>query len=264
MLAALIRRWGELPAACSRSSRCTVLAGTTQVAIDSRPLAVTRVAFARGSGGVSLRVGRARRVLRPSRSSPRRSWRAVTEISADRSLSSKWHATSAVPEVISLGRSGSPKWSWRWLGLAPRATSVDRGPSQGVVSWGLRPASGGLAAWHKRRLAASFGSLASGVAEWCRAASSLRPSGRVLARVGMLIRVWSCGRRFRECCETVPRKSAVERGRETKRSRLTAAVNPWSSAKGRGRRGRIVLARLVSISGRNTSRSTPIPVGTTA
>jgi hypothetical protein len=164
------------------------------------------------------------------------------------------------PSVAPVRRSGrGGGWGWR----PERLRSIEV-RARVVVSWGLRPASGGLAAWHKRRLAASFGSLASGVAEWCRAASSLRPSGRVLARVGMLIRVWSCGRRFRECCETVPRKSAVERGRETKRSRLTAAVNPWSSAKGRGRRGRIVLARLVSISGRNTSRSTPIPVGTTA
>lgn len=169
-----------------------------------------------------------------------------------------------MPEVLSFGRSGSPKWSWRWLGLASRAASVDRAPSQGVVIWGLRPTADGSATWHLRLSSASFGSLASGVAERRCAASSIRHLWRVLARVGMLIRVWSCGRRFRERRETVPRKSAVERVRETRRSRLTAAVNPWSSAQGRVRRGRIVLARLVSISGRNTSRSTPIPVGTTA
>jgi hypothetical protein len=34
---------------------------------------------------------------------------AATAISADRSLASEWHATSAVPQVISFERFGSPK-----------------------------------------------------------------------------------------------------------------------------------------------------------
>jgi len=111
-------RRGEPPAACSRPGRRSVLTELAKAVTVSRPLAVSRVAFARSSGGVSLLVGFARRVARPPRPSPRRGEWAVAAISAYRSPASKWHATSAAPEVISVSFASACRsargggWDW--------------------------------------------------------------------------------------------------------------------------------------------------------
>jgi hypothetical protein len=77
--------------------------------------------------------------VRPSHFAPRRGVWAAAATSTNCSPASRWHATSAAPEVISFDSLGSPNASQRWLGFASRAVSATRGSDRGVVGEGFGP-----------------------------------------------------------------------------------------------------------------------------
>lgn len=85
-----------------------------------------------------LCVGRARRIVRPLRSSPRRGKRVVTGSSAGRSPLAGGTRQAQRQRSSPSGRTGSPGRSRRWLERVLRATSVNRSAMSGCGRRGLR------------------------------------------------------------------------------------------------------------------------------